>query len=270
MRFNEELLRSFLTSSVFGNQIEFLEKTVSTNNRALKLAFQGAPEGTAVLADCQTGGKGRMSRVWFSPPGKNIYTTVILRPEMSPAFSPQVTLIAGVAVAELLDRYCPGRVSLKWPNDVLIGGRKVCGILAEARSSAVRIEYIVVGIGINVNMRETDLGEDLRQIATSLRIETGRDFIREEMAARLYGSLEKWYSLFRESGFGPVREKWLDCSAMIGRQISYSSQGATVKATVAGMDHDGALLCSVDGEIKRVTAGEVTLAAQQEVYASRN
>ncbi len=262
MLFNEELLRTFLTSSVFGKHIQLLEMTVSTNNHALNLAFKGASEGTAVLADCQTGGKGRMSRSWFSPPGKNIYTTVILRPEMEPALSPQITLITGVAVAELLDKYCPGKVTLKWPNDVLIGGRKVCGILAESRSSAVKIEYIVVGIGINVNMLENELDEDLRRIATSLKIETGKDFSREEVAARLYESLEKWYFIFRDSGFAPVREKWLECSGMTGKEISYTSQGATVRGRVTGMDNGGALLCDVNGEIKRLIAGEITFAAR--------
>lgn len=262
MPFDEQLLKSLLTSSVFGRQIQILEETVSTNNSALGLAYKGAPEGTAVLADRQTGGKGRLSRSWFSPPGKNIYTTVILRPDIDPALSPQVTIIAGVAVAELLDRYCPGRVSLKWPNDVLIGGRKVCGILTESRSSAVQVDYIVVGIGININMQESDLDEGLREIAISLRMETGREFIREEVAARLYKSLEKWYFIYRDSGFAPVREKWLESSGMTGKEISYSSQGAVVKGRVTGMDYDGALLCSVNGETKRLTAGEITLAAR--------
>ncbi|MEN6467316.1 MAG: biotin--[acetyl-CoA-carboxylase] ligase [Syntrophaceae bacterium] len=262
MLFNEELLKSFLSCSIFGRQVQLLEETVSTNNQALSLAFKGAPEGTAVVAECQTGGKGRMSRSWFSPPGKNIYTTVVLRPDMQLSLSPQVTIVAGVAVAELLEGYCPGRVSLKWPNDVLIGGRKICGILAESRSSAVKIEYIVVGIGINVNMEEADLDEGLRDIATSLKMETGQDFIREEVAARLYESFEKWYLIHRRSGFAPVREKWLECSGMAGKEISYTSQGGTVKGRVAGMDHDGALLCIVDGKTKRLSAGEITLAGK--------
>lgn len=260
MLFDEKLLRTFLKCSVFGKQIQLLEKTVSTNNNALSLAFKGAPEGTAVLADCQTGGKGRMSRSWFSPPGKNIYTTVVFRPEMEPALAPQITLVSGVAVADILDKYCPGKVALKWPNDVLIGGRKACGILAESRSTAMRVEYIVVGIGININISEDELDEVLRPIATSLRIETGRDFVREEVAARLYESLEKWYFTFRDSGFAPIREKWLECSGMAGKEISYSSQGQTVKGRVTGMDHDGALLCDVNGGINRLIAGEITLA----------
>jgi BirA family transcriptional regulator, biotin operon repressor / biotin---[acetyl-CoA-carboxylase] ligase len=262
MRFDEELLRSFLTTSVFGKEIQLLEKTVSTNNQALSLAYKGAPEGAAVLADCQTGGKGRMSRSWFSPPGKNIYTTVILRPETDPALSPQITLVSGVAVHELLDRYCPGRVSLKWPNDVMIGGRKACGILAESRSSAVKVDYIVVGIGININIREGELDETLRLIATSLRIETGKEFIREEVAARLYEHLEKWYFIFRDSGFAPVRQRWLECSGMTGKEISYAAQGIAMKGIVTGMDYDGALLCLVEGKTKRLTAGEITLAAR--------
>lgn len=262
MLYNEKLLKSLLTGSIFGRQIQFLEETVSTNNHALGLAYKGAPEGTAVLAECQTGGKGRMGRTWFSPAGRNIYTTVVLRPEIDPALSPQVTIIAGVAVAELLERHCPGRVALKWPNDVLIGGRKVCGILAESRSSAEKVEYIVVGIGINVNMEEGELDEDLRDIATSLKMETGRDFVREEIAAGLYGSFEKWYLVHRGSGFEPVREKWLECSGMNGKEISFKSKGAAVKGVVAGMDHDGALLCLAGGETIRLTAGEITLAGK--------
>ncbi len=262
MLFNEELLKSFLSCSIFGRQVQLLEETISTNNQALYLAFKGAPEGTAVLAECQTGGKGRMTRSWFSPPGKNIYTTVVLRPEIDLSLAPQVTIVAGVAVAELLEKYCPGRVSLKWPNDVLIGGRKVCGILAESRSSALRIEYIVVGIGINVNMIGEDLDIGLRETATSLKMETGKDFIREEVAAGLFGSFEKWYLIHRRSGFAPVREKWLECSGMTGKEIKYISQGAVIKGCVSGMDHDGALLCIVDGKTKRLTAGEITLSAR--------
>src|SRR5512137_1367580 len=172
--FDADLLKSKLTG-IIGSDIRFFEQTDSTNKVALGLAFGGAPEGTAVIADSQTGGRGRHGRSWFSPPGKNIYTSIIIRPAIDPVASSQVTLMTGVAVAELLEALCPGRIDLKWPNDVLANGRKICGILAESRATAVKVDYIVIGIGINVNMAEGDIEDGLRDIATSVKIETGKD-----------------------------------------------------------------------------------------------
>lgn len=262
--FNADLLKSKLTGAI-GSDIRFFEQTDSTNKVALNLAFRGAPEGTVVIADSQTGGRGRLGRSWFSPPGKNIYTSIIIRPAIDPAVSSQVTLMTGVAVAELLETFCPGRIDLKWPNDVLANGRKICGILAESRATAVKVDYIVIGIGINVNMGKSDIDEDLRDIATSLKIETGQDVPREELAAQLYRGFEKWYACYLDRGFMPVREKWLESSGMIGKDVRFYSNGVEVRGKVTGLDVDGALICTNNGETKRINAGEITFSrsAQQ-------
>ena len=255
--FDADLLKSKLTG-IIGRDIRFFEQTDSTNKVALNLAFKGAPEGTVVIADSQTGGRGRLGRSWFSPPGKNIYTSIIIRPAIDPVAASQVTLMTGVAVAELLEAFCPGQIYLKWPNDVLANGRKICGILAESRATAVKVDYIVIGIGINVNMEEGDAEDDLRDIATSVKIETGKDLPREELAAALFRNFEKWYTCFLQQGFAPVREEWLKRSRMIGKDVSFYSNGAEVRGRVTGMDFDGALICKNNGETKRITAGEIT------------
>ncbi|MEQ8254235.1 MAG: biotin--[acetyl-CoA-carboxylase] ligase, partial [Smithellaceae bacterium] len=134
MDWNEDFLRKSLTGKLIGHKLYYVPQTGSTNDDAYLLGVEGMPEGTVVLADSQTSGKGRMARVWHSPAGSNIYTSIVLRPSLQPADAPQISLVAGVAVAELLEGYCSGRVELKWPNDVLVGGRKICGILAQMKT----------------------------------------------------------------------------------------------------------------------------------------
>src|SRR5512136_1273487 len=131
MEFNERTLADRLSEKRIGNYIRFFEEIESTNDAAFRLAESGVPEGTVVIADCQTKGKGRLKRQWQSPPGCNIYTSIVLRPAIDPVFAPQITLMTGVAVADLLSGYCPENVTLKWPNDVQIRGKKICGVLTE-------------------------------------------------------------------------------------------------------------------------------------------
>ena len=149
MDFNEQNLAVRLSGKRIGSNIHFFTEVESTNDVLLKLARGGAPHGTVVIAESQTKGKGRLSRQWQSPPGCNIYASIALRPSIKPVYAPQITLMAGVAVADLLSGYCTGGITLKWPNDVQIGGKKVCGILAEmSASDEGRVDFIVVGIGI--------------------------------------------------------------------------------------------------------------------------
>lgn len=257
-RFNEDLIKS-ASQGTFIKDVRFLEETESTNKSALTMAYHGAPEGTAVIADAQTAGRGRLGRLWISPPGKNIYVSLILRPAIDPSSASQITLVAGVAVAEMLNTYCPGRIELKWPNDVLANGRKLCGILAESRVTAEKVEYVVVGIGINVNMEPGHFDESIREIATSIRMEAGAEIPREEVVARLFWSLDRIYRLYLETGFGAIREKWLDCSGMIGKDITVSSPDGLVKGTVVGMGAEGQLTYLHEGKIKSLTAGEITI-----------
>ncbi|MBN2398689.1 MAG: biotin--[acetyl-CoA-carboxylase] ligase, partial [Deltaproteobacteria bacterium] len=232
----------------------------STNTHAAVLAAGGAREGEAVIADCQTAGRGRLrGRVWHSPPGRNLYTSVILRPPIPTASAPGLTLVAGVAVAELLGGYCP--VSLKWPNDVLAGGRKISGILTEMRSTGSRVDFVVVGIGINVNMDPADFREELRPLSTSLKEQASKEISRLDLTAGLYRLLERWYRSFIEEGLRPVRDRWLECSGMVGKTVEVTDGDIRRRGRCRGIDDEGMLLL-VDEENRTVPvrSGDVVIA----------
>ena len=168
-------LQSNCSTGLVGRTIHYLDSVDSTNTLALKLAREGALEGEVVLADHQLKGRGRLpDRNWQSPPGRNIYFSVILRPPLKPSRSPALTLMAGVAVSRVLSEYCPGRVTLKWPNDVQIDGRKTAGILTEMRMRGDSIDCVIIGIGVNVLMDRDEFDEAIRDRATSLKEESLR------------------------------------------------------------------------------------------------
>jgi len=258
--FDADKLSRLLLGEVLGKRIHFLEEVDSTNNYAVGLAVAGAEEGEAVIADRQTRGKGRLDRVWMSPPGKNLYLTVILRPRISPSVSPQLTLTAGVAAAEVLSGYCGDKVSLKWPNDILIRGRKACGILTEMRLRGTEVDFIVVGMGVNINMDRTDFDESFG-LATSLKVEVGREVSRFDVALKLLRGFGKWYRVFLEGGFSPIREEWIASSGMLGRRIEVRSKDNVEKGVFEGLDEKGALLLLDEEEERRhIISGDVVLA----------
>ncbi|MDD5722418.1 MAG: biotin--[acetyl-CoA-carboxylase] ligase [Syntrophales bacterium] len=257
--FNGDDLEGLIPRGSIGHRVHFFDTIDSTNIYASVLAGDGAPEGEVVLADCQTAGRGRLrERKWYSPPGKNLYTSIILRPDISPAFAPGLTLVAGVAIAELLGGYCP--VSLKWPNDVLAGGRKISGILTEMKSKGSKIDFVVVGIGINVNMEPDDFQEELRLLSTSLKEQTSKNASRLELTTGLYRLLEKWYRIFIDRGFVPVRDRWLECSGMVGKTIEVADRGTLQRGICQGIDDEGVLLL-LDKENRTLSiwSGDITI-----------
>ncbi len=257
--FNKDNLEGLISEGLIGNRVHFFDTIDSTNSYAVVLATNGAREGEAVIADCQTAGRGRLrGRVWHSPPGRNLYTSIILRPDIPPSSAPGLTLVAGVAVAELLGGYCP--VSLKWPNDILAGGRKISGILMEMRNKGSKIDFVVVGIGINVNMEPGDFHEELRPLSTSLKEQTSKNASRLDLTAGLYRLLEKWYRIFIDRGLPPVRDRWLECSGIVGKIIEVTDRGVVQKGRCQGIDGEGMLLL-VDEENRTVSvrSGDVTI-----------
>lgn len=243
-----------------GHQVHYYKTVGSTNDEAFRLGLQGAPGGTAVVADAQNAGKGRLARVWHSPPGANIYTSVLLRPRFEAARAPQISIVAGVAAAETIEPYCPGRVALKWPNDVQIGGKKVCGILAQMKLAQADIDFVVVGIGMNVNWRPEQFPEEIRSIATSLFLETGRDISREDLLNRLYENLTKWYKSLLTCGFEAVRQAWLSRAPMIGQNVAVRFGDETLSGRAAGLDEDGSLILETpEGAARKVSAGDATI-----------
>lgn len=255
--FDAGSLQARLAGKKIGRRLHFFVEVDSTNRVALQLAREGAPEGTVVLADSQTNGRGRLQRVWQSPPGCNLYCSFLLRPAIAAADAARITLMAGVAVAETLSGFCPEGVGLKWPNDVRIRGRKVSGILTEMKTAGAAVEAIVVGIGVNVNMARADFDPAYRDAATSLREETGKACLREEVAFLLCEKLDEWYRMLLNEGFAPIRSRWQALSEMGGSRVRVLFQGDVQEGMFAGIDSDGALLLAdARGSVRRITAGD--------------
>lgn len=260
MDWNEELLKKKLTGKFFGHRLYYYPETGSTNDEAYRLGMAGAQEGTVVIAECQTKGKGRLARSWHSPAGSNIYTSVIMRPHLTPVAAPQISLVAGVAVAETLNNYCPGKVQLKWPNDVLVNGKKICGILAQMKTAGENVDFVVVGIGINVNIGENHFPEEIREIATSVSSETGRKISREDLIISLYENLAKWYKKLLQNGFAAVKEKWLGLAPMIGQDVQVMFLNEKVSGKALDLDDDGALIVlTAKNEKLKISAGDATI-----------
>jgi BirA family biotin operon repressor/biotin-[acetyl-CoA-carboxylase] ligase len=162
-------------------------------------------------------------------------------------------------VAEVLARYCPDKIKLKWPNDVLLDGKKVCGILSQAKTAVNEVDFIVLGIGINVNINYNQFPKEIQKLATSLAIETGREISRLELIISLYENLTKWYKQLLQNGFGRIKEKWLSLSLMIGQTVQIMFQEEVVSGKAIGLDEDGSLiLLTGDREVK-VSAGDATI-----------
>ncbi len=256
--FNGVEVSSGLSTEYIGRNIYFYGSLDSTNRKAFELGRAGEPEGAAVIADTQTGGKGRLGRRWESPAGVNLYTSIILRPAIPPRHAHNLTFVAAVAVAETVERFSPVRPTVKWPNDILLDGKKAAGILLEMDSEPDRVHFVVAGIGVNINMKEADLPETLRVKATSLYEIKGESTDRAGFAGVLYSGFEKWYKIYKEKGFSPVMEAWKGFFASVGRPVTVRSFDTVIEGVCLGVDADGALLVRTStGAEERVVSGDV-------------
>jgi len=254
-----EEVREKLNTTRIGRQLVCLPETVSTNADAFHLAEEGAEEGTTVIADAQNGGKGRRGRVWSSPAGVNLYCSVVLRPEIMPHEAPQLTFLSAVAVARAIEGTTALNPEIKWPNDVLINGRKVAGLLNEMSAETDRVNFVILGIGANLNMTQAQFPADVRSPATSLLLEQGLPVNRAQFAARMLGELDRLYTDFLQHGFGPVRDEWQQRCNANGREVVVSEAGVeTVRGMFDGIDGDGALMLRFpDGTVERILSGDV-------------
>jgi BirA family transcriptional regulator, biotin operon repressor / biotin---[acetyl-CoA-carboxylase] ligase len=238
------------------NQVE------STNTTLRNLADKNAPEGTIVVAEEQTAGRGRQGRSWSSPFGKGVWLSVLLRPPMPPQETPIFTLLAATAVVKSLKIILPNlAVGIKWPNDLLINNRKVCGILTELKAEAEILHYLVLGIGINVNFRKKDFMPDLSKIATSLYLENGRKNVsRQKLAAVLLNELDNSYGDFISGGPRPIIAQWKKDNITLGKNVSIKTVRGTFEGKAVDLNEDGSLLVEgKDGIRKHFHAGEVTI-----------
>ncbi|MGH7965938.1 MAG: biotin--[acetyl-CoA-carboxylase] ligase [Candidatus Binatia bacterium] len=255
-------LTAQLQTRLLGNPLHFFTTLDSTNTQATDLARAGAPEGTVVIADAQSGGKGRLGRSWVSPAKVNLYLSVILRPAVPASLAPQLNLLAAVAVADTVGQICRLTPTIKWPNDLLVGGKKVCGILAEMQTEAGALRSVILGIGVNINAPLSAFPESLRDKATSLLLARGQGVDRIAFTATLLTHLEKWYVLWLQEGFPALQPAWEGYAAeLIGKRITVAAPEGTMTGTVVGLDTDGALLLQEGqgGRPRRLLAGDVTV-----------
>jgi BirA family biotin operon repressor/biotin-[acetyl-CoA-carboxylase] ligase len=228
------------------------------------LALNGAGEGEVVIAESQEKGRGRLGRQWFSPPFLNLYLSVILRPNLSPHQASLITLMAAVATADAIQKFSRLLPLIKWPNDILLRDRKVAGLLNEIHSEMDRIHFVILGMGINLNVDEKMFSKEIASVATSLKIETGQTISRKAFLRSLLQELENWYTIFMKQGSTVILEAWKDRARIKGRRIKVTSFGETLVGMGVDVDSEGALILEMtDGKRKRVVAGDVEYSKQR-------
>ncbi len=253
-----KLLRARLHGCGLGKRVYHFFKTDSTNRVALELGHAGEPHGTIVLAEEQTAGRGRAGRSWHSEKSSGIYLTVLLRPTIPPADAPLVTLLAGLAAREAIAEQTGLDCDVRWPNDLLLGGKKVSGILTEMHAEPDQVKFVIVGIGINVN--HAKFPEELEPIATSLRLATGKQHSRLELLVKLLRALERHYNQFLAEGSRPVVEEFARVSSYArGKRVRISTVNETYVGTTAGLEANGLLRVErEDGRTAVVISGDVS------------
>lgn len=256
-----ESIKKLLKTETLGRVIYFFEEIGSTNEVAFELARNGATEGTVVIADSQTKGKGRLQRRWISPPGVNLYMSVVFRPPIVAKNAPFLTLVASIALAETIKDKGINTL-IKWPNDVLINGKKVAGVLTAMQPRGDEVDFVIVGVGANLNMtRETmekEMGE-VAEIATSLREELGSEIGRARFTADLINELEVWYQKFLKNGKSQIVKEWMRRWGAINRRVRVRfDETAVVEGIASGIDENGYLLVKKDdGTTEKIISGDV-------------
>lgn len=248
-----------LLTKYIGKEIESHFSVKSTNESALRWAENGAPEGAMVIAEKQIGGKGRLGRSWHSPPKTGLWFSLILRPQIPPSRAPSISILSALTLSEVLQQKYKLKSKIKWPNDCLIDNYKVAGILTELSAEPDKVNYVIMGMGININIPSRDFPASLKSIATSVQAETGEKINRIEFLRNLLNQFEKNYEIFRLKGLKPFHAKIRRHSLMLGKNIKLKLGKKIIQATAFDIDSDGALLAKHRKEILRVTAGEVTI-----------
>lgn len=234
-----------LKTKIMGKRIYAYEEVGSTNDIAWELAGQGEPEGSVVFAESQTKGRGRLKRQWFSPSRKGLWFSVILKPDLTPNYAPMITAVSAVATARAIAKYTGLSVWIKWPNDIYINGKKAGGILTELNTELDTIKFVILGIGINVNVDNFSI-----ETATSLMIEGGKFYSRIELAKEILISLEYYYKL----KWDYIITEWKNLSLVSGKRVRVGE----IEGQAQGIDEQGALILRLDdGFIKHITSGDV-------------
>ena len=251
-------IEQHLETGVIGKKVVYKDTVDSTNSHAFKLALGGEPEGTCIIAETQETGKGRLGRRWFSPVGKNLYMSVVLRPLIPPSSVYPITFLSSLAVYDTIKKVTGIEPTLKWPNDVLVNGKKICGTLLELSTEADMVRFVVVGIGLNINMEDKDIDEEIQSKATSLLLQVKKPFARPMVCGILLTSLERYYTIFRDKGPEEICFIWEDRAKIKGKYLEITQMGETYKGISEGIDRDGGILLAIDGTTKKIIAGDVS------------
>jgi BirA family biotin operon repressor/biotin-[acetyl-CoA-carboxylase] ligase len=247
-------------AQIIGRDIRVFEETSSTNDVIEKLAHDGVKEGVVVFAESQTKGRGRLGRKWISPARKGLWFSVLLRPDLRPQEATQLTVASATALARAIKAETGLSPEIKWPNDILIGGKKVAGILTEMSAELDRVKQIILGIGVDVNLTAAEFPAELRKLATSLRIELGKPVSRPELAATILAELDRDYARICEGKFESVADEWEEGCTTIGREVTIQIGGRRIRGTAEALGEDGALLLRTEhGRLERISGGDVTL-----------
>lgn len=254
----DDLISRLENPRVIGREIRVFRETRSTNEIMEKLAVDNLAEGIVVFAESQTAGRGRLGRRWISPPGKGLWFSILLRPPLRPQEMTRLTIASVTSIARALRNYLGLKPEIKWPNDLLLRGRKVAGILTELNTEPDRIKYAILGIGLNVNLEARDLPDDLHSFATSLLLELGRPLDRAELAVQLLREIDRDYERICTGQFDTVAREWSQQCRTLGNYVSATVGPNQVRGWAESLDTDGALIIRNDhGHLQRIIGGDV-------------
>jgi BirA family biotin operon repressor/biotin-[acetyl-CoA-carboxylase] ligase len=256
----DDLLSRLGRTRVIGRDIRVFQETTSTNDVVEKLARDGVKEGVVVIAESQTRGRGRLGRKWTSPRGRGLWFSVLLRPDLRPQEATRLTIASATALRRAIETQTGLKARIKWPNDILVNGRKTAGILTELSAEPDHIKYVILGIGVDVNLSPADLPAELRKVATSLKAELGGPVARPELAVAILRELDRDYGRVGPNEFGALADEWEEHGTTIGHEVVISMGGRQVRGRAESLGEDGELLVRTEhGRLERIVGGDVTL-----------
>jgi BirA family biotin operon repressor/biotin-[acetyl-CoA-carboxylase] ligase len=245
---------------LLGKEIYIYREVSSTNNVAQFMALSGAPEGTIIMSMSQTAGMGRLKRQWACPPGKGILMSLVLRPEIKVQFVPQLTLLCAVVVAETIRKVTGCEAGIKWPNDVVISGKKISGILAQSNFSKAGSECVIMGVGININQTTNQLPPDCRETSTSLKLELGQNISRVRVLKQFIITWDEHFQGFLKGGHPYLRTKWIENNVTLGRNVTINKEINPVNGIAVDISERGGLIVRLsDGSLEEFLAGDLSL-----------
>src|SRR5258706_1803073 len=256
----DDLMARLGKTKVIGRDIRVFQETTSTNDVVEKLARDGVKEGAVIFAESQTKGRGRLGRKWLSPSSKGLWFSILLRPDLRPQEATQLTVASATALRRAIQTLTALRTEIKWPNDILIGGKKIAGILTELNAELDRVKYVILGIGVDVNLNPGDFPSELRKLATSLKAELGRPLSRAELAVTILRELDADYRRICSGQFAAIADEWEEHCTTIGHDVVIRIGERQIRGRAESLDDDGALLLRTNhGHLERIIGGDVTL-----------